>query len=47
VYQDIAALAPRQRQEKKALTKDQKNIRWALNKYYYTRHGKIPQLLCK
>jgi hypothetical protein len=39
VYQDIAALAPRQRQEKKALTKDQKNIRWALNKYYYTRHG--------
>jgi len=37
VYQDIAALAPaeRERQEKE-LTQDQKLMRWALNKYFYT-----------
>ena len=39
VYQDIAALAPKQRQGKiKELTKDQKNMRWALNKFFYTRN---------
>ena len=37
VYQDIAALAPKQRQGKiKELTKDQKNMRWALNKFFRT-----------
>lgn len=37
-FQDIAVFAPKQKAEKKELTKDEKNIRWALNKYYYTRH---------
>ena len=37
VYQDIAVLAPKQSKEKE-LTKDQKNMRWALNKFYYTRN---------
>lgn len=33
---DIAALAPVRREITAALTKDQKNMRWALNKYFYT-----------
>ena len=37
VYQDIAVLAP-QRKKEKELTRDQKNIRWALNKFFYTRN---------
>lgn len=37
VYQDIAALAPKQNKEDKQLTEDEKNMRWALNKYFYTR----------
>jgi len=37
IYQDIAALAPR-RQKEKELTDDQKNMRWALNKFFYTRN---------
>lgn len=37
-YQSIAVLAPAQAKEKE-LSKDEKNIRWALNKFYYTRHG--------
>ena len=37
VYQDIAALAPPPKTEK-ALTKDEKNMRWALNKFFYTKH---------
>ena len=36
VYQDIAVLAPAQREQKKSLTQDQKNMRWALNKFFYT-----------
>lgn len=36
VYQDIAALAPVVRETKQELTPDQKNMRWALNKYFYT-----------
>ena len=36
VYQDIAALAPAVRESKHELTQDQKNMRWALNKYFYT-----------
>ena len=36
-YQDIAVLAPKQKREKE-LTKDQKNMRWALNKFFYTRN---------
>lgn len=37
VYQDMAALAPKQVKEKE-LTQDQKNMRWALNKFFYTRN---------
>ena len=34
VYQNIAALAPSKKEEG-TLTQDQKNMRWALNKFYY------------
>lgn len=37
VYQDIAALAPKEKPEK-PLTEHEKNMRWALNKYFYTRN---------
>ena len=37
VYQDIAVLAPKKKEEK-TLTKDQKVMRWALNKFFYTRN---------
>lgn len=37
VSQDIAVLAHRQKKEKE-LTKDQRNMRWALNKFFYTQH---------
>ena len=37
IYQDIAVLAPKKKEEK-ALTKDQKVMRWALNKFFYTRN---------
>lgn len=37
VYQDIAAFAPKQK-EKRRLTQDEKNMRWGLNKFYYTQH---------
>ena len=36
VYQDISALAPTRREEKQELNQDQKNMRWALNKYFYS-----------
>ena len=36
-FQDEAVFAPPENHEK-PLTKHEKNIRWALNKYYYTRH---------
>ena len=35
VYQDIAALAPKQKQQDRPLTQDEKNMRWALNKFFY------------
>lgn len=37
VYQDIDALAPPPRTEKE-LSHDEKNMRWALNKFFYTKH---------
>lgn len=37
VYQNISALAPKCQKKKKPLTEDQKNMRWALNKFFYTR----------
>ena len=36
VYHDISALAPAVREPKQELSQDQKNMRWALNKYFYT-----------
>ena len=35
-YQDISVLAPKQRQPQKALSADERNMRWALNKFFYT-----------
>lgn len=35
--QNIAALAPVERTTTRPLTQDEKNMRWALNKYYYTK----------
>lgn len=37
IYQNIAALAP-QKNNEKALTTDEKNMRWALNKFFYTKN---------
>ena len=37
VYQDIDALAPPPR-TKKELSQDEKNMRWALNKFFYTKN---------
>lgn len=36
IYMDKAALVPVKTVRESALTADQKNIRWALNKYFYT-----------
>ncbi len=36
VYQDVSALAPAARETKQELNQDQKNMRWALNKYFYS-----------
>lgn len=39
VYQSISALIPKERTvPDRGLTKDEKNCRWALNKFYFTRH---------
>ena len=35
-YMDVTALAPKRREDERALTQDEKNIRWALNKFFYT-----------
>ena len=36
-YQNIAALAPVEHTTTRPLTQDEKNMRWALNKFYYTK----------
>ncbi len=36
-HQDIAVLAPKQKDTARELTRDEKNIRWALNKFYYSK----------
>ena len=39
VYQSISALVPKERTvPERELTRDEKNFRWALNRYYFTRH---------
>ena len=35
-YMDVTALAPKRRENERVLTLDEKNIRWALNKFFYT-----------
>lgn len=38
VYQNMAALAPKQRNDEHELTADEKNMRWALNKFFYNKN---------
>ena len=38
VYQNISALAPRKSIKTIELSKDEKNMRWALNKFFYTKN---------
>lgn len=35
-YMDVSVLAPKKRKVDRELTQDEKNIRWALNKFFYT-----------
>ena len=35
-YMDVAALAPKRREDERVLTQDEKCMRWALNKFFYT-----------
>ncbi len=35
-HMEIAALAPKKRQKERELTQDEKHMRWALNKFFYT-----------
>ena len=35
-YLDVTALAPKRREDDRVLTQGEKNIRWALNKFFYT-----------
>ena len=35
-YMDIAVLAPKKHRDEKELTQDEKHMRWALNKFFYT-----------
>jgi len=36
IYMDVTALAPKRREDDRVLTQGEKNIRWALNKFFYT-----------
>lgn len=37
-YMDIAVLAPKKKSSEKVLTQDEKNMRWALNKFFYNQN---------
>lgn len=37
-YQDMSVFVPKKRSKKADLSQDEKNMRWALNKFYYTRN---------
>lgn len=37
-YQDLSALAPKRPDEERPLSQDEKNMRWALNKFFYTKN---------
>ena len=38
IYQDISALVPKRKIVETSLSADEKNMRWALNKYFYTKN---------
>ena len=38
VYQNISSLAPAQKTKERKLSADEKNMRWALNKFFYTKN---------
>ena len=38
IFDNTAALAPKEQETEKELTADQKNMRWALNKFFYTKY---------
>jgi len=38
IYQNISVLAPKRNKDDKPLSKDEKNMRWALNKFFYTKN---------
>lgn len=38
VYQNVAILIPKQSMKESMLSLDEKNMRWALNKFFYTKH---------
>ena len=35
-YLDVTILAPKKRKDERELTQDEKHMRWALNKFFYT-----------
>lgn len=37
-FQNLSALAPKKIEEEKPLSRDEKNMRWALNKFFYTKN---------
>ena len=37
-FQDVAVLAPKDKENDTSLTQDEKNMRWGLNKFYFTCH---------
>lgn len=37
-YQDMSVFAPKAKKREKELSPDEKNMRWALNKFYYTKN---------
>lgn len=37
VYQNVSVLAPKKYKTENNLSQDEKNMRWALNKFYYTK----------
>jgi len=45
IYQTKTVLAIQRRTKEKVLSDDQKNMRWAINKYYYNRN-KVPLTTC-
>lgn len=37
-FQNLSALAPKRIEEERPLSRDEKNMRWALNKFFYTKN---------